>query len=436
MQNKIKISAKCADGEWSNSQEFLFVQGIETDSRKDCKGKMFLALEGENFDGHNFIDLAIKNGAVAICANKSHKGIYNIPILYVKDSLEAYQNLANAHRKSLSAQVIGITGSCGKTSSKDILKSILSSIFGENAICATIANTNNHIGVPQNLLRLTKAHKYAIIEMGTNHPGEIEILSKIAEPDIAMISSIGHSHIENFGTVENIAKEKLSIMKYANKNVKLFLPWNCKKYISNENIVTFGEDSHSDWKMEYIKSDIESSEFKVNNHKALWHIPGKHQALNATCAIAICAELGIDIDVIIPFLKDIEISGMRMKIETINGIKWINDAYNANPESMRAAIDWFAEFSNGENITMILGDMLELGEKSEEYHKEILDYLQKKLPKSQIFTVGKMMRKANQSINNFIDSELAGLELKKLLKKNSIVFLKASRGIKLEKIIK
>jgi len=436
---QIIVSAKCALGSWENNgtNDKLLVNGIETDSRKDCSNKMFLALMGEKFDGHKFIDMAISNGAMAICLNKNFTYSHlTIPILKVDDSLIAYQNIANSHRNSLDITVIGITGSCGKTSSKDILNSVLLTIYSKSAICATIKNTNNHIGVPQNLLRLNKYHKYAIIEMGTNHPGEISVLSKISEPNIAIISSIGSSHIENFNSIDNIAKEKLSIMQYAKKEAKLILPFDCKKYIKiQKNIIYFGESSKANYCMNYIKSDIENSLFEINNQKVSWKVTGKHQALNATAVIATCAELGIPIKQTIDGLKNVVILGMRMKVLEIDNVKWINDAYNANPESMIAIIDWFSEFTDGVNLKMILGDMLELGEQTDLYHKQILKYVQKKLPKSQLFTVGENMRRADENIINYSTSQIAKCAILKLLKPQEIVFLKGSRGMALEKII-
>ncbi len=423
------------------------IQSINTDSRKQTKNSLFLALEGDKFDGHKYIEDAIQNGAVAICINKTKQNLVEkltIPVLLVDDTLLAYQNIAKHYRQSLkNLTIIGITGSAGKTSTKEILKSILEESFGENAVYATIANTNNHIGVPQNILNIGKNIKYAIIEMGTNHPNEIKVLADIATPDIAIITSIGHSHIENFGSVANIAKEKFDIFSNMNPANTAIIP---DDYIGlanfKLNIKTVGSECGS-YCVNYKGSNLKSSSFEVISkkgfHKIDWSIPGKHQAINATFAIAVAEALNISESKIKTGLQKAKLTGMRMKIIKSKDYTWINDAYNANPESVSTALNWLSEFIDETKTTLILGDMLELGSNSEKYHKKILKKAFELFPKIEVFCVGEIYGKvfaefAKQNIQHYSNAESAKECLKKI-PQNNLIFLKGSRGIKLEQLL-
>ncbi len=469
-------------GQWHNldmnkdSCNINPISSISTDTRTDNNNALFVALSGVSFDAHNFLKEAIDSGATALCLAKGKYKLENIPsnipVLEVQDTLKAYQDIANFHRKYLKKlTLIAITGSNGKTSTKDILSCILSSEFGEESVYTTKANTNNLIGVPQNILNLTEKHRFAVIELGSNHPEEISQLTKIANPDIAVITSIGPSHLEYFKNINGVIKEKTNIFtaynnphdgiaiipsEYSNNNIFLQKIGDCKT-------ITFGnvmglKTVSTDISWEHLHSNIENCEFelrwKTENicKRVLWTIPGIHQLSNAAAATAVATAIGIAPKNITAALQTCKISGMRMRINKRNGITWINDAYNANPNSTKAGIDWLYEIlenampNTNKHLYVILGDMLELGENAPDLHKEIIEYAINKLPCSQIYGVGAIMHDVVETdfkpvslnglkpVSTFHNSDEAASFFKNELKLGDIVYLKGSRGIALEKI--
>ena len=447
------------------------ITSISTDTRTNNKNALFVALSGLNFDAHNFLREAFDSGAAALCLQKGKFKINDlpshIPILEVSDTLKAYQDIANFHRKRLkNLTLIAITGSNGKTSTKDILHGILSSEFGNDKVYTTKANTNNLIGVPQNILNLTDKHRFAVIELGSNHPGEISQLTQIANPDIAVITSIGPAHLEYFKDINGVIKEKTSIFSafnYPEKGIAI-IPVDCKRAVSALNIptITFGETEEVDISCKLLNTTISKTEFQLiwksdNIRKNIsWNIPGIHQLTNAAAATAVATVIGITSKNIAEALRHCKISGMRMRIAKTNGITWINDAYNANPASTKAGIDWLYEtakniFSTSENsnkhLFVVLGDMLELGKNALNTHKEIIEYAIDKLPNAQIIGVGAIMHETIMQFNrygqiidvppyvvSFKNSKAATSFLENKIKTGDTIYLKGSRGIALEKI--
>ena len=458
---------KFTGGKWSGAvNPGTGIDFISTDSRKDCRNSIFFALKGENFDAHDCLDAATANGTAAFCLSKSRmkeiKIPVDMPVLVVKDTLEAYQALAHQHRKKLDLKLIALTGSSGKTSTKEILRAILVYAFGKDKVYATQGNTNNHVGVPQNLLSLTETHKYAIIEMGTNHPGEIEVLSGIAEPDMGIIVSIGNAHIEFFGSLDGVAKEKSAIFAKMHKSGTAVIPADgsgseilgraTKKFktlrFGNENV------ADSDLTVKYLGGDMFGGSFELYwkncelRKNVKWQLPGKHQAVNAGAAVLAANAVGVSPELAAEALNNgVEIPGMRMRVQKKDGITWINDAYNANPDSMKAGIEWLAEAvsantSKGARIFVILGDMLEMGDAGPAAHNEILKLASELIPDCMLIAVGPLMSEAAKnigvntdiSLRDFPDSEEAAKYVKTKIRRNDVIFLKGSRGMKLEKI--
>ena len=460
--------SSATNGNWKNLTSDISkseVKSVITDSRSNCRHSLFLALEGDKFDGHNFIKQAIEQNASALCVNKDKYKYLNIPsdipVLLVKNTLTAYQKIATHNRLRLeNITIIALTGSNGKTSTKDILLNILTSEFGSDKVYATKANTNNHIGVPLNLLSINKNHRFAIIEMGSNHPGEIAILASIAKPDIAAITSIGPSHLEFFKDLHGVAKEKSAIFSCFNKNKKnnAIIPSDCPEhdYIvslipANIPITTFGSTTNSDIKLTYKSSNLSSSNFSLkwknddNNYLVKSKLVGAHQASNATAAASIAHSIGISRKNIIKHLLNASVEGMRMKISIHNKITWINDAYNSNPLSTKAGIDYISEIDNSteikNDIYIILGNMLELGKKTINEHISILEYACRLPSNVTICCVGNIMNEAaiklsNSRINSFGNNLEVINYLKKTIQPTNIVYLKGSRGAKLEEIEK
>jgi len=464
-QEIIDVLKPCS---YNINQSESIINGIITDTRKECSGNMFLALKGEKFDGHNFIRQAIEAGAALLCVNAEYASKLHsegFPFVAVKDTLKAYQTLAYYHRSRLNCKIIAITGSSGKTSTKEILASILKSIYSPNEVYATEGNTNNHIGVPYNLLNLNSNHKAAVIELGTNHPGEIRTLTEIACPETAVITSVGNAHIEFFKNLKGTADEKSDIFRatinYFGKKIipDAVIPLNSPhlnilKQKTGSSVLIFGNNPDKcDITYEYINGNIYGSTIKLYGDKFIpepiitnWTLHGEHQASNAAAAVAAISFLKypFPLQSVIEGLKNASLPGYRMKVFKENGVTWVNDAYNANPDSMTATLIWFSQTLEKEdkfnNKIIILGDMLEIGETSEHHHNKVLTEAINLFPDSYIVTVGEAFKNAvlksdmnDKNIFSFSSSEECTVFLKKILKENDIVFLKGSRALNLEK---
>ncbi|QSH41474.1 UDP-N-acetylmuramoyl-tripeptide--D-alanyl-D-alanine ligase [Lentisphaerota bacterium ZTH] len=447
-------------GEWLNGIcPEKQICGITTDTRNDCSDAFFVALKGEFFDAHNFLDKAIAAGSAVLCVNRSF-ALENltelpIPVFLVEDTLLAYQALAKYYRQSLSElQVAAVTGSMGKTSCKEIIKSIFAEAAGYDYVYATRNNTNNQVGVPQNIFNLTKKHQLCVLEMGTNHFGEIEPISKTAEPDVAVITAIAPCHLEFLRDLKGVAEEKSKIFSGLKSTGTAIIPYSCpqnvflRKKVEKFRVLTFGYDPAADVQSEYLGGGLNGSRIRVTfnslngeSFELKWQLSGAHQALNAAAAVAVALAMGISPKHIIEGLKKCVLPGMRMKIESINGTNWINDAYNASPDSMVAAIDWLAEFSNAEDLLLVLGDMLELGDRTAAEHTRILNHAFAKFPQAAFCLIGRQMYNSGCNLdlpeNTFFfnDSEAASPTIKCLSQDRNSVFLKASRGMKLEKVL-
>ncbi|MCP4179798.1 MAG: UDP-N-acetylmuramoyl-tripeptide--D-alanyl-D-alanine ligase [bacterium] len=461
---------KYTSGVWKNTTNHnsKTVGHITTDTRSDCQNSLFVALKGLNFDAHDFLDNAVSSEASALCLEKGKYDINSLPktlpILEVEDSLSAYQNIAKNYRLTLKElTLIAITGSNGKTSTKEILKGILSQEYGDDAVYATKANTNNHIGVPFNILNIRSTHKYAIIELGTNHPGEIDVITSIAAPDMAVITSIASSHLEFFKNLDGVSKEKSYILNHFHKTKKenlAVVPTDVLKYkaikekINNVKCMTYNDtDKTSDITYKYISSDIETTSFSLKWHGNFdelfvsWNIPGKHQISNAAAASAVASFLDIRHDNICRHLSKSRLSGMRMKTNKIGNTYWINDAYNANPDSTKAGLEYISDIlkTNKFNTSyIVLGDMLELGDNAVKSHYDTIKQAENLLSDSIIILIGDFMNKAFSQIEHltsyktkimyFQNTKETYEYIKKNIKENDIIYLKGSRGMKLESI--
>ena len=435
------------NGVWNNIPE-IAVCGIETDTRKELAGKLFVALKGERFDAHDFLDSAFAKGAV-LCVNKDK--INSIPAganaLVVDDTLAAYQRMAKSHRlQNNDLKVLAVTGSVGKTSVKEMLRAILCEFLGENQIVYTIGNTNNHIGVPQNLLRLSSETKAAVIEMGTSSPGEIAVLSEMAVPDIALVNSIAPCHLENLIDLEGVAREKGDIFKFLKPNGIAVIPGDIaetgllKECAGSHKIVTFGEiDTCADIKSEFICGDLCGSKFKLyidsQSFEISWNLTGRHQCRNAAAAAATAYSMGIPSDIIVSGLQKTVLPGMRGKLISVNGAVILNDAYNASPASMTAVLKMFAETGISGKCVLLLGTMLELGKESKQEHQKILSLARKLFPAGVIITVGSGFEDLFGADQHFDQSADALETVTSLCSPETYILVKGSRGTALEKAI-
>jgi UDP-N-acetylmuramoyl-tripeptide--D-alanyl-D-alanine ligase len=421
---------------------FLRHPYISTDSRSVKKDSIFFALRGKNFDGNRFAMKALADGAAYAITDKS----YFKPdkrLIRVEDSLGALQSLANHHRKKCSTKILAITGSNGKTTTKELIKRILSEKY---KVYATAGNLNNHIGVPLTLLSMPSDSQIGIIEMGANHHGEIQELCNIAEPDFGLITNIGKAHMEGFGSLEDIAKAKAELFEYLksrkgkiygninNSYINAIIP---EKY---SDAVLYGVKNSACWG-QYISSGPflkmllfmpgDSSGLQVNTN-----LVGRYNMENVVAAAAFAHSFNLTKDSIKTAIEDyIPEDNRSQLVKTKDNIIYL-DAYNANPTSMRAALDSFIDLKV-QNKCFILGEMLEIGDASDREHQILLTYL-KENNITNVLCVGKAFYKNAKKFGfkYFNDAnELAGM-LKSGKIKNANIFLKGSRANQLEKLVK
>ncbi len=445
--------AKATNGIWQHDRTVTGQWLINTDSRTIKSGECFVPIVGERFDGHDFLDKLPAN--VIALAQKGRKTPENLPVLLVDDTLKAYQDIARYHRLRMkNLKIAAVTGSVGKTSVKEMLRAIFCAVANENAVLYTLGNTNNQIGVPQNLLRLDENIRYAVIEMGTNHHGEIAPLSVCALPDAAVINTIAACHLEHLGSLEGVAKEKSAIYSALTPNGTAIYPFECagksiiekaaQKFVQS----TFG-NRNADVTGEYLAGSLNGSKVRLhfnNLNRSIefaWELTGKHQAENAAAAAAAALALGIDIEVIAQGLSRTTLPGKRMNSVIVNGTTWINDAYNANPHSMQSSLQCIAEnVPQDQNLLLILGDMLELGNDEIAYHQDVLNFVKKafKLHRYTLFLLGKRFGEAaanlqiTESCRLFDDLSNLQDAVKTFRTPGMTIFLKSSNSIGLSKV--
>jgi len=415
---------------------FLEKENVSTDTRNIIKDSIFFALKGENFDANQFAQQALDNGAFYAVVDDKNV-VKSDKFILVDDVLTTLQNLANHHRKQFKIPVIGITGSNGKTTTKELIFAVLSKKY---KTLATKGNLNNHIGVPLTLLSLKADTEIAIIEMGANHIGEIEFLSKIAEPTFGIITNIGKAHIEGFGSYEGVIQTKSELYKFIKQNEGILFVNEDDELLmdlsSEINRIGYGENAKSyDFKL------VESSpNLKIawNNNLITTNLYGKYNFPNIMAAICIGDYFNVAKQDIIDAIANYVSTNNRSQFAEIGGNIYYLDAYNANPTSMNAAIETFIE-GQFSNKLMILGDMLELGNVSDEEHCTIIE----KALNNQLTTifVGHNFfslsdkYKDNELLHFFNNYEEVINWFTENSPKNRNILVKGSRGIKLEKIV-
>lgn len=418
----------------------LEINNISTDTRTIQKGDFYIPLKGENFDGEKFIDKAIEAGAVGylgVNINSQYDITSNVVGIKVDNTKEAYLKLANYYRKKLSPKVIMITGSSGKTTTKELVASVVSQKF--NTI-KTPLNHNNEIGLCQTLFSITEQTEVVIIEAGMRGLGEIELISKYAQPDISVISNVGTAHIGRLGSRENIAKAKCEITKYQNPNGILIAH---NDDLIKSTVQYCGEKLYYSLDdVEFIKKEIGHSVFKYKNEEYELNIEGDYNVENSLSAINVGKYLGIDYNLIRKGLAEYKPIEKRWELEKIGGYNIINDSYNANPDSMKATLNTVLELYN--DIVIVLGDMGELGENERVYHREVGEFINTKIGTKnntlQILTVGSLAKEISDEIKlcytkNFENNDEVSDYLRDNIELGKTIFLKASRSMKFEEIL-
>ena len=406
---------------------FLESEGVCTDSRKTKKNTIFFSLKGKNFNGNLFADQAISQGC-SFCVIDDKKYKKSEKYILVDDVLICLQELASLHRSKLACSLIAITGSNGKTTSKELISSVLRKKFN---VLSTEGNLNNHIGVPLTLLKLNKSHQLAVIEMGANHLKEIELLCEIAKPNFGIITNIGKAHIEGFGSIDNILIGKTELYRYLEKNNGTVFVNSDDKKLSKS---TYGLNSISYGSESIYAPQITIDDIYVNifclgmTFKS--NLIGKYQKFNIALAICIGDYFKIDKFLIQEAIQNYIPKNNRSQIIKTKRNKVLMDAYNANPNSMRETINYF-DYINYEKKFLILGDMLELGDTSENEHKEIINLITNK--EYEFILVGDIFSSINKE-NSF--KNVDSVPKKNLLElEKYFILVKGSRSVTLEKIL-
>ena len=379
---------------------FQKTKGVVTDTRLSVKNSFYIALKGINFDGNNFAKEAIEKGAFYALVDKKSIAKDNDRFIYVDDTLKTLQKLANYHRSIIDTKIIAITGSNGKTTTKELLSEILSKEF---KIFATKGNLNNHIGVPLSLLSINRECEYAIIELGANHLGEINHLCKIAKPDLGLITNFGYAHIEGFGSFDGVVKGKSELYNYLiEKKGRLFINLDDaiqKKWLKYRPISTYGQTSKADFKIEKINNKGKGTTIKIENLIIESQLFGDYNFSNIGASVAISRFLGVSNQKIKKALELYKPINKRSQVINKKNNKILLDAYNANPSSMIASINSFLK-NNPKNSIAVLGDMLELGFYEKEGHVKIIKLLESSAFE-EIFFVGKLFFKFSKESNSF-----------------------------------
>ncbi len=428
--------------------EIECIDSISTDSRKLERGSLFVALKGISFDGHEFASKAIELGAAAVLSQVKLEG--NIPYILVEDTLKALQDIAKYYKSKFRIPFVSITGSSGKTTTKDMVSSVLAEKY---SVLKTEGNFNNAIGLPLTLLKLEKTHEIAVLEMGMNSLGEIEVLADIVRPDTGIITNVGTAHIENLGSRENILKAKTEMFTYFGANNRAVIngdndmlrTLNDKPYP----IITYGLEAHNSCRaVDIVEKGEEGTDFSVLyeglKEQYSLPLPGIHNVYNALSAICVGKLYGLSRNEINQGLMSFRPSKMRMEIfQSRYGAKIINDVYNANPDSMMAAIHVLAGMTCTGRRICILGDMFELGDFAREGHYKVGSFAAQK----NIDVVVAVGKQAKQIVNGasltgrnmllycFDSNEEVIMNLGNMIKNDDLILIKGSRGMHMETIV-
>lgn len=443
----LKEIVNAIKGEIIFSEVEPVIRSVSTDSRNIEENCIFFALRGENFNGNKFAFDSAQRGASVCIIDEVMFNIEDVPkstsFIKVSNTKQALMDLAMYYRTKLALKVVGITGSNGKTSTKDMLAATLSRKY---KVFKTIGNFNNEIGLPLMIFKLDNSYDIAVLEMGMSNFGEIDNLARISRPEIALITNIGISHIENLGTRENILKAKLEITNYLENNNVLIVNSDddlLYKFESEKfEVIKTGLFNNNYLVIDDLKILEESTEFSIslNGEKEYFQlpVPGKHNVDNFLLCVATCSKLGVSLKDMKLGLENLEKTSMRLDIIKKSGFTIINDCYNSSPASMRAALEVQGNF-NGTRKIAVLGTMKELGDKSYEAHKEV-GYYAKENGIDLILACGEYsegFKEGADPIETIIFTTKEELinYIKSNIQSGDIVLVKASRSMKFEQIV-
>jgi UDP-N-acetylmuramoyl-tripeptide--D-alanyl-D-alanine ligase len=428
--------------------KFRSASGVVIDSRQKVKNSIFVAIKGKNFDGHDFVKQAVEKGAVAVVINSRKLSLFDdldVTIITVKNTVKAYGYLAKVWRRKSGAKVISLTGSNGKTTTKEILASLLGTKY---IVVKTERNNNNQIGVPLTILNVTPKTEVLILEHGTNHPGEIAYTAEIAEPDFALITNVGASHLQFFGNIDGVLEEKFSLFKAALENKgKIFVNNDDsllrKASLKINNKITFGFKGKPDVRGKIVSFDefgrpeIEIY-YKGRVIKVKLPLLGKANAYNFLSAAAVALEMGIGKNNLVKAAASLKSVKGRLNLNELNGFVLVDDTYNSNPVSVAEAVSILKKIKAYSPKVLILGDMLELGEESKLFHSDLAKEITK-LKKFEVLTIGKNMKALADTLGSNAKHFASRKNLKKHLSKMELkgkcFLVKGSRGMMMEEFV-
>ncbi len=456
--NNIEVSdiLKATNGKLLLGRPKSRITGISTNSKSVKEGEIFIALEGENYDGHNFVDQAISNGAAGVVVMSSKKeavysllcGVKKCILIDVTDTLKALGDLAKFYRKSLRASFVAVTGSNGKTTTKEMIYHVLRNF---HRVTRSRKSFNNFVGVPLTIFEADATQDYCIVEMGTNAPGEIGRLSEVIFPNLTILTNISNTHLEGLGNIEGVANAKAEFIENVADNGILITnaddDW-CNR-IANRfdgKVISFGLNKSADIRASNVERNNSGFVFTVNGlFTVKLPVPGVHNIYNAIAAIAMCNAVGINIEDICDKFIDFKLPPMRMERQVFGDIVVINDGYNSNPMSMSAALEEFSQLVTQGRKVLVCGDMLELGNYTESMHREI-GMKVARIDIDVLWTVGPFSRfvaeeaiasgMPEEGIRSYETSEEAAFLVASKLKEDDTVLIKGSRGMNLENIVR
>jgi len=439
---------KVLQGRLLNGSPGTPIRGFSIDSRTLKKGDLFIAIKGNRFDGHDFIRDAFKKGAsgIVISRNASFVPRPSSFVIKVKDTTKALGDIARYKRMRSKATVIAVTGSTGKTTTKDMISSILKKRF---KVLSAKGTENNHIGVPLTLLRL-RDERFCVLELGMNHFGEIGYLASIALPDIGIITNIGPCHLQGIGDIEGVFRAKTELLRHMGKGSCLILNGD-DTYLSRINsrslhIVTFGTRAGNDTTAEAVTLGQGWCRFKVDGkYQMRLNLLGEHNVYNALAAVTAARLLKVDRRTIASALAGFKPPSGRLEAKEANGVRIIDDSYNSNPLSLKSALLVLKNYKAGGRKILVNGDMLELGRMSAHFHGSIADMIEES-EIDMLITVGRRSRNTYRaaktkgfikgSLHHFAKPRDAGRFLKKITGRGDVILIKGSRGIMMEEAVR
>ncbi|HET7628792.1 MAG TPA: UDP-N-acetylmuramoyl-tripeptide--D-alanyl-D-alanine ligase [Bacillales bacterium] len=422
----------------------ISINEVFIDSRKSARHALFVPIVGETFDGHDFLLDAIQRGAVAALWQKNRdvpgEVPLDFPLFFVDDTLEGLQRFARQYLRRVHPKVIAVTGSNGKTTTKDMIECVAATRFLTHK---TKGNFNNHIGMPLTILEMPENCEMLILEMGMNHFGEISFLSQLAEPDLAVITNIGESHIEFLGSREGIAKAKMEIADGLKADGKLIFDGDepLLDSLRSRPSLSCGFTERNDLQVTLLESKDTSMRFTLNDENCVFELPvfGKHNVKNAAYAIAVGREAGVSDAEMAKAIKTVKLTAMRFQqVQGEKGTLLINDAYNASPTSMKASIQAVKALPRFRRRVLVLGDMHELGAEERSLHESVADSIE--APITDVVTIGSRARWIAEAVKNVRvqsvdDKEAAAEVIEPMLSNDTVILFKASRAVSLEALV-